>query len=778
MKTDADPRGRFEGLRVCSVASSWPATLRLVQTVRAIDANAPLTLLSMAAPPELPPLPNTHVLIPEDLGLGDQELLRLRLVYDRAELEGALIPRLLSWLITQGNQAVLFLDCHTEVHGDLAPVVAALTDHAVVLTPVASVPLPNDDLAPDQRQLLVQGAVSTRLLGVRADAADFLQWWVDRTAWDALNDPSVGLFGAGRWLDLAAASFGAHLLRSAGVDVGTWNLASGALQRRDGRWLLDGTPLVTIDLHGFDPRRPDLLDASLGSRPRVLLSEDRDLAVLLEERSEALAPEPDTASVAEPPPWLDARVRRMALAALRQSHDRDQPPPFVLVPDHSGVLTWLNEVIADPGTPVTRLLHAVWAGRGDLRATFREPLGRDGAALAAWAAEDPEFSSTYGEIHRPVRQVTTERPAPSPGLNIVGFLNAELGLGEAARLLARAAAAGGVPFAPVAFRETDSRQSVEFAGATDAAPFDTTLLCVNADLTPLASARSWGSLNSDRHRIGYWFWEVDRFPAQQLDALHYVDELWAASHFVAECLRSITDKPITVVPHPVAEPTPTHLTRGDLGLDDRFTFAFWFDAFSCTERKNPAALIQAFRQAFRPDEGPLLLVKSINGDRDRAAMEHLWWLARGRSDIVLVDGYRSAVEMRALVQRIDCYASLHRSEGFGQTMADAMMAGKPVIATGHSGNLQYMSDQNSLLVPFELVPVGHGNPPYPPDAQWAHPDIDAAATKMRWVVERPAEAAAMAARGAADVRRTNGLSVMGAHLATAFVRHLDPSITA
>lgn len=778
MTNDADPPGRTEGLNVCSVASSWPATLRLVHTLRAVDPDAPLTLLSMGPPPDLPPLDNTSVLVPEDLGLGDQELLRLRLVYDRTELEEALIPRLLSWLVARGAQEVLFLDCHTEVHGELGPIAAALADHPLVLAPLTPRPLPEDDLAPDQRQLLLRGTVSSRHLAVRADAVEFLRWWVDRTRWDALHDPSAGLLGAGRWLDLATSTFDAHLLRSPGVGVSGWHLAAGALQRRDGRWLLDDAPLVTIDLRGFDPRRPHLLDAGVGSRPRVLLSEHPGLATLLEERVDALAPQPSTASVTDPPPWLDARVRRMALAALRESHDRGRPAPFVLVPDHSGVVAWLNELIADPGTPVTRLLHAVWAGRGDLRATFREPLGRDGTALATWAAEDPEFASMYGEIHRPARQDTAERPVPSPGLNIVGFLNAELGLGEAARLLARAAAAGGVPFAPVAFRETDSRQSVEFAGATDDAPFDTTLLCVNADLTPLASARSWGSLNSDRHRIGYWFWEVDRFPAEHLDALHYVDELWAASHFVAECLRSITDKPITVVPHPVAEPTPTHLTRGDLGLDDRFTFAFWFDAFSCTERKNPAALIQAFRRAFRPDEGPLLLIKSINGDRDRAAIEHLWWLARGRSDIVLIDGYRSAIEMRALVQRIDCYASLHRSEGFGQTMADAMMAGKPVIATGHSGNLQYMSEQNSLLVPYELAPVGHGNPPYPPDSRWALPDIDAAAAKMRWVVERPAEAAAMAARGAADVRRTNGLSVMGAYLATAFVRHLDPTVTA
>lgn len=770
------PHPHLAELHVCSVASCWPSALRLVETLRAAGEDGPVTLLALDPRPATPPPSNTSVLMLGDLDLPDGEALELRLVYDRTELEGALVPRLLEHLARRSPAGLLHLDCHTEVHGTLDAIRAALDEHAVVVVPRALRPVPQDGLAPDERHLLVEGAFSAGQIAVRPDAADFVRWWVERTRWDAILDPPAGLFGAGRWLDLAASTFPVHVLREPGMGISAWSLGTDGLEQRDGTWFVHGAPLTTIGLRGFDPSNPALLDPDLGPRPRLLLSEQPGLATLLEERARVLQglADPAASTEVEPAPrWLDARVRRMALAALRKAHDSLQPPPFEPSDDHSSLVRWLNEPVALPGVPVSRLLHAVWAGRGDLRTVFREPLGADGPALVSWAATDPDFASSYEDVHRPVAPAPAARSAPAPGFNVVGYLNAELGLGEAARLLVRAAALGGVPHAAVPFGETSSRQSVELAGTTDIAPFDTTLLCVNADLTPLASARTGGSLGDDRHRIGYWFWEVDRFPPDQRDALHYVDELWVASEFVREALRAITDKPISVIPQPVAEPVATHLTRTDVGLTDRFTFAFWFDAFSCTERKNPADVIRSFCRAFAPDEGPMLFVKSINGERDRAAVEQLRWLAKGRPDIELVDGYWSAMQMRALVQHIDCFVSLHRSEGFGQAMADAMMAAKPVIATAHSGNLHFMTAQNSFLVPCELVPVGTGNPPYPADARWAAPDVAVAAALMRDVVEHPADTARRAESAAADIRRTNGLPVAAAHLATSFLTLLE-----
>jgi glycosyltransferase involved in cell wall biosynthesis len=172
-------------------------------------------------------------------------------------------------------------------------------------------------------------------------------------------------------------------------------------------------------------------------------------------------------------------------------------------------------------------------------------------------------------------------------------------------------------------------------------------------------------------------------------------------------------------------------------------------------------VVKAYRQAVGPDDGAHLVVKSINGAHRTDVMAELSQLARGRPDIELRDGYLSRAEMQALIQLSDAYISLHRAEGFGLGPATAMAAGKPVIATGYSGNLAFMGGENSLLVPYELTTVGPGNSVYPEDGRWAEPDLDVASRHIRWVLNEPADAAALGARAASSIARTNGVTVAG-----------------
>ncbi len=755
---------------VCTIATSWSSTIRLADTLRAHHPDRGISVLVIDDPPAAVRDRLTVDLVRlSELPTSARDLAELQLIYDADELAGALVPRLLQALLARGVERLLFLACTMEIHGSLEPLDRALARHPAVLCRRTPAPPPDDGLEPSHRRLLSEGNVHPGHLAVTNGAEGFLQWWADRTRWDALHDLSAGLWGAGRWLELAVGLFDVGFLDEAGFAVGATNLDGAAIEVSGGRVTIAGTALRTFDASGFDPARREVLDARLGGDARVLTRLHPGLEAVLQDRSDAIRAADELAAVKRQDDLLDPMVRRMARAELHAAATTDRQPRFEAgTPDEADFVRWLSEPVATPGVPISRLLHAVWATRPDLQAHFPRPLGADGAGLVAWAAADETFRTRYGPLQVPPDLSASRGGAAAPGFNIVGYLHGELGLGEAGRLIARAASLAGVPFCPVAFSETQSRQSVEFAGTAEAAPYDATILCVNADLTPLASARTWGALDADRHRIGYWFWEVDRFPVDQAAAVHYVDELWAASDFVATVLRSVTDKPVTVVPHPVAPVVPTHLTRGDLGLPDRFTFGFWFDCYSGVERKNPAALIEAFCRAFAVDEGPVLLLKAINGGHDRLAMERLHLLAAGRPDIKIIDEYWTGVEMRALVQHLDCYVSLHRSEGFGQTMADAMAASTPVIATGHSGNLAFMNETNSYLVPFELVPVGAGNAPYPEDAAWAEPDIGAAAELMRRVATNPSEAAERAATAACDIQRRHGLEVTAAHLRRAF----------
>jgi glycosyltransferase involved in cell wall biosynthesis len=200
----------------------------------------------------------------------------------------------------------------------------------------------------------------------------------------------------------------------------------------------------------------------------------------------------------------------------------------------------------------------------------------------------------------------------------------------------------------------------------------------------------------------------------------------------------------------------------------RFVFLFTFDFLSVFERKNPLAIVEAFSKAFTPSEGPVLVVKSVNGDLRRLGRDRVRLAAADRPDIVLIEDYLTNDERDALLARADAYVSLHRAEGFGLTMAEAMILGKPVIATGYSGNLDFMTEENSFLVPYEMAEVPPGCEPYLPGTPWAEPDVDVAARLMRQVVDEPDLAAAKAAVAQADIARTHGLDVAAAFVERRF----------
>jgi glycosyltransferase involved in cell wall biosynthesis len=171
------------------------------------------------------------------------------------------------------------------------------------------------------------------------------------------------------------------------------------------------------------------------------------------------------------------------------------------------------------------------------------------------------------------------------------------------------------------------------------------------------------------------------------------------------------------------------------------------------QRKNPVGLIEAFRRAFTPGEGPRLLIKTINAPLRPLSEEELLWAADGRADIHVIDRSLSTSELNGLMAGCDCYVSLHRAEGFGLTLAEAMSIGKPTIATGYSGNVDFMNDANSYLVDYEIGRVGPECEIYPPEGEWAEPSVEHAAELMRRVYIEREEAARKGAQAAEDVAR-------------------------
>ena len=347
-----------------------------------------------------------------------------------------------------------------------------------------------------------------------------------------------------------------------------------------------------------------------------------------------------------------------------------------------------------------------------------------------------------------------------PGVNVYGYVHAESGVGEHTRLLVASVREAGIDYSVVPFRSTFSRQESEFADFGAKAPhFDVNIIGVNADqMDHFVEVFGRASLDG-RYNIALWAWEIEDFPGWMAKSARWVDEIWANSSFSAAAIASKVGVPVYPFPLPIRTPKAPVRSRHELGLPESFLFLFCFDFDSVFERKNPLAVVEAFLSAFPDEPGVHLLIKSINGDRHRDDMSRLEASVASRRAITFRDGYVASETQGSLMASCDAYVSLHRSEGFGLTMAEAMTLGKPVIATGYSGNLDFMNSNNSFLVPFEMVPVGPGNDPYPERAVWASPDVAAAASLMRRVVTYREDVARKVESACSEIARLHSPSV-------------------
>jgi glycosyltransferase involved in cell wall biosynthesis len=336
---------------------------------------------------------------------------------------------------------------------------------------------------------------------------------------------------------------------------------------------------------------------------------------------------------------------------------------------------------------------------------------------------------------------------PARGVNLVGFFSAEFGQGEVARRLDRALRHARIPHTTIPYEQVPHRQEHAFEHSAGKL-HDVNILCLNAEHVLGFAAGPGRALLDGRYTIGVWFWETSRFPGYLRPAIKLVDEIWVASDFVRDAISAETLVPVETFPLPVEVDQPSHLTRTDLALpEDRFLFSFVFDFYSTVARKNPDGLIQTYRRAFGAADGAALAVKSINGDRFPDELGRLRELAAGREDIRVVDAFVPAGHARAYTALADCAVSLHRSEGFGLMLAEAMAYGKPAIATAYSGNLTFMDESNSFLVPAETTILTEEVTPYPAGSVWGDPNLDEAARLMREVVASPERAREVGERG-------------------------------
>lgn len=329
---------------------------------------------------------------------------------------------------------------------------------------------------------------------------------------------------------------------------------------------------------------------------------------------------------------------------------------------------------------------------------------------------------------------------PTPGVNLIGYIRAEMGLGEGARSDARALQAAEIDFGIINFefgnpgRMTDtSWRHKEMLNA----PYDINLWHINADFLPAAKKEIPSYIVKGRYNIAYWAWELEEIPADWLPAYEEADEIWVPSDFVKSAVEKNGSIPVVRIPHCLELETDDQLNRDYFELpDDRFIFLAMFDTRSIAERKNPQGAIEAFKQAFSGDDESVCLVLKVNNTSNDKLTE-LRSRIQSHPNILLMERSHSRIEINSLLSVIDCYVSLHRSEGFGLGPAEAMCLGKPTIITNWSGSTDYMTADNCVPVDYELVKIEEDYGPYKAGLRWAEPSIDHAAAAMRQLATDP-----------------------------------------
>lgn len=315
------------------------------------------------------------------------------------------------------------------------------------------------------------------------------------------------------------------------------------------------------------------------------------------------------------------------------------------------------------------------------------------------------------------------------GVNIIGYINAESGVGEISRGLIRAIEMNNIPFSLCnLYQEWMREKDTTYSDFSDELPYNINIIVSNADVMPSAINKIGIEKFTGKYNIGFWAWELMNLPKEWLRSFDLVDEIWTISEFSLKAISKKALCPVLSFPLPIEFNINNTYSRTYFKIpQDLFVFFYSFDGLSFIERKNPFATAKAFSKNFKNNMQAMLIIKCHNIPKKQIRI--LQKILKGCQYEILTN-YMKREEVLGLLNSSDCYVSLHRAEGFGYMLAEAMFLKKHVIATGWSGNLDFMNNKNSNLVDYKLIKIKEDFGPYKKGEFWADPSIDDASQKM------------------------------------------------
>lgn len=486
-------------------------------------------------------------------------------------------------------------------------------------------------------------------------------------------------------------------------------------------------------------------------------------------------PHPETRGLEVGAPSLECRCDDVPVATLRHLC----PGPFEIAIPVSPVSAAHGPLIELRlgGTAFTNTL--AWLGRVTglvFLQRFRAQNKNRQIRLGALTTADGETIFDFAVRLAPYSMEFARRHARHE-FNLVGFLTADLGVGESARCMVRAADAAGIATALVPLKLHNKNRLGDDTYTTrlrDDNPYRVNVIHIDAPASRDIDHHHGKGFRAGKYNVAYWAWELPEFPDAWVPNFEYFDEIWCPSDFTRDAIALKSPLPVLTMPHAISFSRPTGDLRARFGLrTDEFLFLFLCDLNSYAARKNPQAVLAAFRTSGLAGKGAALVIKVQNSESNPAEFAALQAAVRDLPDTALITGTLHREEIYQLEAACDCFVSLHRSEGFGLAIAECMYLGKPVISTDWSGSTEFVNAHTGCPVRCTLVPIEQNHGPYVKGQTWAEPDIAHAAEWMQLLFTDRARSVAIGAAARASIEEKFSPATIG----TRYCRRLEAIAT-
>lgn len=653
--------------------------------------------------------------------LGIPELSDMKFRYSALELSTALKPWLLKYLLKRHSKAAYF-DPDIKVYSELK---ALKEESNISLTPHMLSLFEDDGKHPAAKDILGSGTFNLGFISLTncAETEKVLNWWSNRSIKQFHADPAAGTFTDQKWIDFLPSSIeNLNIIRDPSYNIAYWNLH----ERLE-------VPPTFFHFSGLNPESPG--NVSKHQDRHLLSNLPENTKKLFLDYSKEMLERDHSNNIKKEYPYsklLDGTLITSFMKCFyyeTKTLHRKDPLKELTRKDFCGLTSSGQHQIPE-------ILYFLWKHRIDLQARFPSPLAGSHKELCKWAIDYGLNELESGsELKNHLRELCKEivkksrfnffkpKTPRSLGVNLIGYTKSEMGVGQAARLTTQALKACDVSVLPFDISSSSPSRAEDNSvkNYNKLNPSFVNLFQVNADQLKSMTELVKQKTELGFYNIGTWYWELPELPEKYHDSYELVQELWAPTQFIQNALSHSAPVPVTLIKPPITVEDPGEVERFSR---EKFSILMMYDMLSVQERKNPLSALEAFRRA---DIDALLAIKVMSAKYRPELLEELKAYVDDDPRISIIEDTLSRKDVFKLQKSVDCYISLHRSEGLGLGIAESMLFEKPCVVTNWSGNTDFCNAETACLVDYRLKKLEKDFGPYPKDATWAEPDIDNAA---------------------------------------------------